>query len=90
MNADLIYLYTISVITFALYAWDKHLAVYKKQRIPEALLLFMAAVGGAFGALCAMLMFRHKTQHTKFTVCVPIFLFVTLAVDILLRLFVFK
>lgn len=83
---DLLYIYIMSLLTFALYGWDKHLAVYHKTRVPEFLLLFFAAIGGAFGALCSMILFRHKTQHKKFLICVPVFLVVQLVIDVVYRL----
>ena len=36
---DLFVIYAMSLLTFALYGWDKHLAVYQKKRIPEFILL---------------------------------------------------
>ena len=86
---DLIYLYFINIFVFLLYGWDKHLAVYHKFRIPEWLLLFFTVLGGSFGALCAMFLFRHKTRHPMFLICVPVFLLVHIVTDILLRIFVF-
>lgn len=85
---DLFIIYVASLATFALFAWDKHLAVYQKFRIPEFVLLLFSFLGGAFGALCAMLFFKHKTRHQLFLICVPIFLFLQLAIDILYRIFV--
>ena len=75
----------MSILTFALYAWDKHLAIFQKSRVPEIVLLLLAFVGGAFGALCAMVIFAHKTLHKKFVICVPIFLALQLAILILFR-----
>lgn len=86
---DLSYLFALSVFTFLLYGWDKFLAVCGRRRVPEAVLLVFAFVGGAFGALCGMIFFNHKTRHTAFLVCVPLALVLVLTVDILLRLFVF-
>ena len=87
---DLFFLYALSLLTFALYAWDKHLAVYEKKRIPEFVLLLFAFLGGAFGALCAMVLFRHKTIHRSFLICVPIFLSLQLTLDIIYRVFVLR
>lgn len=70
------YLYWINIITFVIYAYDKHLAYYLKFRIPEVVLLFFAFIGGAFGALLSMWLFKHKTKHPKFTVSVPVFLII--------------
>lgn len=84
---DLFILFTMSLIAFALYGWDKHKAIYGKRRISEFALLAWAFLGGAFGALCGMILFRHKTKHTKFIILVPLFLAIQLAIDILLRMF---
>ena len=85
---DLFILYMMSLITFVLFAWDKHLAYAQKTRVPEMILLIFALLGGAFGALCAMIFFNHKTLHKKFTICVPVFLYLQLAIDIFFRMFV--
>ena len=77
----------MSLLTFSLYAWDKHLAVYQKTRIPEFILLLFSFLGGAFGALCGMIFFKHKTLHKMFLICVPIFLVLQLTTAILFRLF---
>ena len=50
INENLVYLLaTPCILTFLLFAWDKHLAYYKRQRVPEALMLFMCLIFGAFG-----------------------------------------
>ncbi len=72
----------ISIITFALYGIDKYKAKHNKWRISEATLILMAAIGGSVGALLAMLLFRHKTQHAKFTIGVPLILIVQIALII--------
>lgn len=69
----LIYLVLINVITFVLYGMDKWKAKRNQWRIKESVLLGMAAVGGCFGALAGMYLFRHKTQKAKFYLLVPIF-----------------
>lgn len=80
-------LYILSILTFMLFAWDKHSSLYKRFRIPELLLLVLSFVGGAFGALCAMIFFKHKTSHRKFVICVPAFLCMQIAMVVLLRVF---
>lgn len=67
-----IYLISINVITFLAYGIDKWKAKRNKWRIPEATLIGMAAIGGALGAYIGMKTFRHKTQHKKFTILVPL------------------
>lgn len=84
---DLFFIYIMSLLTFAMYGWDKHLAVYNKTRIPELILLLFSFLGGAFGALCGMILFKHKTLHKMFLICVPLFLVLQLATVIFFRLF---
>lgn len=70
----LAYLLIVNLITFFLYGIDKRRAVRKAWRIPESVLMGFAAIGGSVGAFLAMLVFRHKTKHAKFTVGVPLIL----------------
>lgn len=65
---------------------DKCFAKKGKWRIPEVLLLSCALLGGAFGALCAMIIFHHKTHNKVFKICIPILLYIQLLIDILYRL----
>jgi uncharacterized membrane protein YsdA (DUF1294 family) len=69
-----------SIVAFVLYASDKFLAKADMWRIPEAVLLGTAFVGGAFGALLAMRIFRHKTRKRIFTIGVPMMLLLHLSV----------
>ena len=66
-----LYLIGINVLTFLLYGIDKWKARRGKWRIPEDTLIWLAIVGGSIGALLGMNLFRHKTQHKKFTLGVP-------------------
>ncbi len=62
----------VNIIAFLMYGIDKFLAVKQKFRIPEARLIFIAFIGGAFGALLGMKLFHHKTLKAKFKL-VPFF-----------------
>lgn len=73
-NAIMPVLYTMSVITFILFAYDKHCASFGKFRIPEWVLVLFSACGGAFGALCSMIFFNHKTAKPLFYIAVPLLL----------------
>ncbi|MBR1449346.1 MAG: DUF1294 domain-containing protein [Prevotella sp.] len=77
-----------NVISFALFGYDKHQATYQKWRIPEFVLLLFAFLNGAFGALCGMVFFKHKTKKNLFLFTVPILLFLQLAVAIVARLII--
>ena len=74
----------INLLTFLVYGRDKHLAKRGKWRIPEATLLWMAALGGALGAWLGMRVWRHKTQHKKFKYGVPALLVMQIVFAILL------
>ena len=65
------YLLAINVLTFLLYGIDKWKAKRARWRIPESVLLGMAAVGGSVGAWLGMRVWHHKTQHKKFRYGVP-------------------
>ena len=88
LEIDLIILFIASILTFALFAYDKHLATYGKFRVPEAVLLLFAFLGGAFGAFCAMQLFRHKTHKPLFYITVAILMILQIGADILIRLLV--
>jgi len=70
------------MVTFLAYGLDKWKARRNRWRIPEAVLLWLAVLGGSPAALVAMHLFHHKTLHKKFRYGVPAILFIqiTLAV----------
>ena len=70
------YLIIINAISCILMLVDKYKAKKNLWRIPEATLMGFAAAGGSVGALAGMYLVRHKTKHLKFTVGIPIFLFI--------------
>jgi len=76
----LVYLLLINFVTMLLYGIDKAKAKKNKWRIPEATLLIFAFIGGSIGALIGMLGFRHKTQHLKFKLLIPLFFILHIAV----------
>jgi uncharacterized membrane protein YsdA (DUF1294 family) len=63
----LLYLLAINLATFAVFGWDKRRSVADLPRIREIQLLWLAALGGSFGALVARRMFRHKTRKQPFS-----------------------
>ncbi len=76
------YLLTVNLLTFVTYGIDKQKARHNRWRVREASLLLLAALGGSIGALLAMKVFRHKTQHKKFRYGVPAILIVQLAIAV--------
>ena len=43
----------------------------KKQRISEDTLMLLSMIGGCYGALISMYLFRHKINKTKFKYGIP-------------------
>ena len=68
------YLLVINILAFVCYGLDKLKAKRNARRISERALLLIALVGGSVGAWLGMLVWRHKTKHTKFRFGVPIIL----------------
>ncbi len=61
----------VNVLAFLLYGIDKWKAKRARWRIPESVLLGLAAVGGSVGAWLGMRVWHHKPQHKKFCYGVP-------------------
>jgi uncharacterized membrane protein YsdA (DUF1294 family) len=61
----------LNILAFVLFSYDKFKSKMKRGRISENSLLLVAALG-PFGALTAMMVFRHKTRHVKLFL-VPVF-----------------
>lgn len=72
MKASLLLISILSLIALSFYAYDKRCAQNGAWRISETLLLFIAASGGAIGALAAMYIFHHKTQKPQFIFGIPL------------------
>ena len=68
-----------SLLAFLAFAVDKLLAKMNAWRIPEAVLLWLAFLGGAAGALAAMNLFHHKTEKKRFTKTIPFMLILHIA-----------
>jgi uncharacterized membrane protein YsdA (DUF1294 family) len=75
-----IYLAIINALAFLLMLIDKIKARRGMWRISEATLIGSAILGGSIGALIGMYLVRHKTQHTKFTLGIPVILIIQLLV----------
>ena len=70
------YVVIMSVVTFIDFGADKGLAKAqekkkKKQRISEDTLMLLSMIGGCYGALISMYLFRHKINKTKFKYGIP-------------------
>ena len=65
---------TLNLLTFIIYGIDKFKAKKSKWRIPESTLLLLAVFGGSIGAWLGLQVWRHKTQHKKFYIGIPMIL----------------
>ena len=84
MKYFLIYLLLINALGFLLMLIDKWKAKHNRWRVPEATLMWVAALGGSIGSLAGMYTVRHKTKHPKFTVGIPLILVAQIALAIYL------
>lgn len=84
MKPLLVYLIIINAAGFVLMLTDKHKAKKNLWRIPEAILLSAAALGGSLGCLAGMYAVRHKTKHLKFTMGIPVILAVQIILAVIL------
>ena len=80
------YVVVINMASFFAYGVDKRKAKKNKWRIPERILILLAAVGGSIGALLGMSVFHHKTQKIKFKIGVPVILGMQITIIVLLLL----
>ena len=74
MGLLILYLVVVNAAAFVIYGVDKRKAIRDKWRIPEATLVGLAVIGGAFGAFLGMRVWHHKTHKWKFRILVPVFL----------------
>ena len=82
----LVYLLLINALGFLLMLVDKYKAKRNLWRIPEKALMGIAAIGGSFGAIAGMNLFRHKTKHAKFYIGLPVILAIQIILVYLLVL----
>ena len=69
-------------IIFLMYGIDKAKARKNKWRISETTLITCAFLMGSVGALLGMNVFRHKTQHLKFKLLIPLAIIVNVGVAV--------
>jgi uncharacterized membrane protein YsdA (DUF1294 family) len=60
------YLLAVNPMTFVFYGHDKLMAKHDGRRVPEAVLLGLAFLGGSIGAYAGMRLFRHKSLKGRF------------------------
>ena len=89
-SACVIYLAVISLISIIVTIYDKKIAGTGKRRVPEATLLMWSALGGSVAMYITMHIIRHKTQHKKFMIGIPLIMILqAAAIYFVLTKFVF-
>lgn len=82
-----VYLALISVISIIVCCYDKIAAKrLPRHRTRERTLLLLSALGGSAAMLLTMLIIRHKTQHLKFMLGIPLIIAIQAAAVIALFL----
>ena len=84
------YLIIINAAGLLFMLTDKRRAQRNLWRIPERTLMAVALLGGSFGTLLGMNLFRHKTKHDKFRIGIPIILSVQILFAVLIYIFIQK
>lgn len=81
----LIYIAAVSVLAVILTVYDKYASEKRpRHRIPERVLMLTGALGGAIAMYFVMQLIRHKTQHKKFMIGLPVCIVVHLAIIVVI------
>ena len=80
----IIYLIVINIISFLAMWIDKEKAKKNKWRISESALFTLSILGGSIGGLIGMYTFRHKTKKARFTIGIPVILFLQIVLIIII------
>lgn len=82
--AVLAYLAVINTVSAIVTIIDKRRAKKEQWRISEKTLIVIAVLGGSFFEYITMLLIRHKTQHTKFMIGLPLIIFFQIILTVLI------
>lgn len=82
INYVIIYFLIVSFISIVCTIIDKRNSIKNKWRISEKTLMTLGFLGGASAMLITMKIIRHKTQHKKFMLGLPIEIFLHVALII--------
>jgi len=79
-----IYVIVMNILSFSIMGIDKYKAKKQAWRVPESTLFILAVIGGSFGSITGMYVFRHKTRHWYFVYGMPAILIIQIVIMILL------
>lgn len=84
----IIWFIVISLVTATVTVYDKRAAKkHPRHRVPENTLLLLAVLGGSVAELLTMLKIHHKTRHKKFTVGLPVIIFLQVTAAVLVYIY---
>lgn len=72
----MLYFAVINIIALIITVYDKIAAKRKMSRVPEKMLLFIGAAGGAPVMYIVMRSINHKVRHKKFMIGLPVIIVV--------------
>lgn len=70
--AIIAYVAIISLVSVIMTIKDKSCAKKGKWRVPEKTLFILSALGGSVAMYITMKTIRHKTQHKRFMIGIPV------------------
>ena len=76
----LIYFLIINLLSAAVCALDKKMALSEGWRVRENTLFALSLLGGSVGMYLAMRLIRHKTLHKRFMIGIPLIIILQSAV----------
>lgn len=85
-----LYLLLINIVSFIVFFVDKRKSMKSKWRIKENTLHLFSFIGGVYGSIAAMLLFKHKTRKAKFCIITAIALGINIFVLYEVGLFLLK
>lgn len=62
--------------------YDKKAAKRGSWRVKERTLILVSAIGGSVAMLAVMRIIRHKTQHKRFMIGIPVIIILQIAVAV--------
>ena len=78
------YILIISLVSVVVTIKDKSCAKKGKWRVPEKTLFILSALGGSVAMYITMKAIRHKTQHKRFMIGIPLIMAAQAAIIVLL------
>lgn len=76
LKTILIFFFIINALGFLIMQIDKNNSIRGKNRISEASIFTVAAIGGSLGVMFGMYILHHKTRKKRFLIGMPVILLV--------------